>query len=319
MKIAKTFLILLLVGQLTYSHPIALFHGLDDDCENTEETWSEYLLNFSERVKCIETGASEVSFNESIEAQAQIGCNELKEKGFENIPFHVLAISQGNLIFRQMMRVCQPALQVKTYISLAGPHLGIKNSEYSANNNIGIVGSAYLFLSPLSPRIANFKSVGGYFVSSEHVDKIGKDSFIGSINNMGLLQYFKKGENLDADYQSSVNGLAEKYPKKDAIQTAVAYKEKFKNIQKLVLLKNSEEKIVLPQKSAWFGYETVAGEIQFSEQDSLWYKVDPIGIRELVEKDRVEFEVLEGKHCNFDFDDEEIKMKMRRWLSDKLK
>ena len=65
--------------------------------------------------------------------------------------------------------------------------------------------------------------------------------------------------------------------------------------------------MIIPKETAWFQFYNNLGEVMNLE-DSEFYKEDYIGLRKLMEENKIKFVELEGNHLEFDDNDIEIHM-----------
>ncbi|XP_022158107.1 palmitoyl-protein thioesterase 1-like [Momordica charantia] len=77
------------------------------------------------------------------------------------------------------------------------------------------------------------------------------------------------------------------------------YKERFSSLNKLVLLMNENETILIPKESALFGYykDGSTDEVLPAQETEL-YKEDWIGLRSLDERGKVVYETVPGVHAD---------------------
>ncbi|KAI9332837.1 palmitoyl-protein thioesterase 1 [Obelidium mucronatum] len=80
-----------------------------------------------------------------------------------------------------------------------------------------------------------------------------------------------------------------------------SYKDNLKALNKLVLIRFSEDTMVVPSESSWFGFfDEEMNIVQMENQDL--YLQDWIGLRWLNEKGRVDRLLQDGKHMQIDED-----------------
>ena len=109
-------------------------------------------------------------------------------------------------------------------------------------------------------------------------------------------QYFRDPEDLDK-YLESSNFLADINNEREAKNET--YKENIKKLDRFVMYMFTDDTTVIPKESAYFyDYNATTEEIT-KLQDRDLYKEDWIGLKDLNEKNRLEFKVAEGGHMQF--------------------
>jgi palmitoyl-protein thioesterase len=81
------------------------------------------------------------------------------------------------------------------------------------------------------------------------------------------------------------------------------YKDRFMKLEKAMFIKNANDTVLIPKESAWFEFFDNSGSQILKLQDSDFYKNDYIGLRNLVENQKVQFIEWQGDHVSFSFYD----------------
>lgn len=258
--------------------PIAVFHGLGDNCSNPGmKKFTEFLgKKFKDTVsKCIETGAG---FSESFEHQCEQACNQIKKDPDFKGEFSVIGLSQGALIARYIIESClMDDRSVTRFVSVGGPQMGVSKFPHCPKN------TAFCFLlnsitdtSVYSPEIQKKVGPAGYFRTNKKIDKyIEKSTVLAPLNN---------------ESQYSINKMS-----------------KFLLLKKIQLIMFTNDTMIIPKETAWFGYYDENNNIQ-SVLNSDFYKKDLIGFKTLNEKRRINFDSINGDHLQFTQKDVEEKM-----------
>jgi len=108
--------------------PVAIFHGIGDSCSFPGTTdFVDYLKEkLQTEVKCIEQGNGFLtSWFAKFQKQSEMACDSIKNDPIFQGDFSVLGISQGALIARYIIQKCGMKGQVKNFVSISGPHMGI--------------------------------------------------------------------------------------------------------------------------------------------------------------------------------------------------
>ena len=121
---------LVVFNNVTTGTPVALFHGVDDNCKNVQE-WVDAIaegINYTAPVKCVEIGDGRVtSVFDKIENQVQIACRKLhRDSDYRDQEISIVGLSQGGLISRSLVEQCE-GLKVHTLYTFGGPHQGVSS------------------------------------------------------------------------------------------------------------------------------------------------------------------------------------------------
>ena len=71
---------------------------------------------------------------------------------------------------------------------------------------------------------------------------------------------------------------------------------RFMALEKLMLIKGNLDTVINPKESSWFEYYGTDGQDIVKLEDSEFYKQDFIGLRQMMEDNKVEFVEFSGKH-----------------------
>eukprot|EP01017_Pseudomicrothorax_dubius_P006832 TRINITY_DN12025_c0_g1_i1.p1 TRINITY_DN12025_c0_g1~~TRINITY_DN12025_c0_g1_i1.p1 ORF type:complete len:193 (+),score=22.21 TRINITY_DN12025_c0_g1_i1:61-579(+) len=112
----------------TRNYPIAVFHGISDECS------SDWILDFvhylsselNTYVRCIEIGKGAIStWLMTIEEQGKEACEKLKMDSHYNGDFSIVGLSQGTIISRYVLQKCDMKGTPRRFISVGGPIMGV--------------------------------------------------------------------------------------------------------------------------------------------------------------------------------------------------
>lgn len=256
------------------SLPVAIFHGLGDACifpgmNRISNYFSKQLNTYS---RCIETGGNVIDWFTSFQSQAHRGCEAIKaDKNFHG-EFSVIGLSQGSLLARYIIEKCDMPGKVKNYISIGGPQMGVAKFPHCASGPIcdlvnGLVGKAIYY-----SIIQNHIGPAGYFKTHHNMETyLSYSSLLADLNNE------RKEKNED-------------------------YKKRMMDLNRVLLIKFTEDTMIIPRETAHFEFYDENDNVQtLSESD--FYKKDYIGIRKLIEENKVKFEEIKGDHLHFSYSD----------------
>ncbi|KAF6149924.1 hypothetical protein GIB67_008645 [Kingdonia uniflora] len=108
--------------------PFVLLHGIGGYCGEMFYSWFKtYAGSMSGSTGyCIEIGnGAPDSWTMPLHEQARIACEKVKQMTELKDGYNIVGISQGNLIARGLIELCDGGPRVNNYISLGGPQAGI--------------------------------------------------------------------------------------------------------------------------------------------------------------------------------------------------
>jgi len=268
-------ILLSLISSVYSSYPVAIFHGIGDSCSNRH---SEILARFFTNnlggayAKCIETGGGSLDWVTSFRSQAEKACEDINNDANFAGDFSVVGISQGSLIARYVIQACEMKGRVKRFISIGGPQMGVAKVPQCESGITCAIVNKLVDAAVYSPYVQNYIGPAGYFKDVHNYNTyLESSTFLADINN-------------------------ERHDKNQR------YKNRFRMLERVVLIKFSQDTIIIPRETAWF---------QFFDQNNnvvdLWnqpfYLEDFIGLRYLHEQNRISWVELRGNHLNFDNED----------------
>lgn len=267
-------LFILILFQYIYSLPIAVFHGINDNCGGWMQNWTNYIgKKTNSYAKCIESGENLHSVLTGIKSQGETACNIINSTFHED--FIIVGFSQGGLIARYILEMCNLKGKVVKLITVGTPHMGVEKMNC---DNYKFLCSSVNFIIPY---IANFLPLyyfiapAGYIRSPKLENFYKKhNKFIAVLNN----------ESIRNDYNKESN------------------KQKILQLKKLVLIKFKNDDMIYPRESAWF--EKYDENYKVEELiNSEFYTKDYLGLKMLNENNRLRMYEFRGKHMQL-FKDE---------------
>jgi palmitoyl-protein thioesterase len=258
------------------SLPVAIFHGIGDACHfgPLKELVNYFIDKLNTQVKCIEIGNGFISsWFMQFKKQSEQACEKIKNEEIFKDKFSVVGISQGSLIGRYIIQKCDMKGQVVNYVSINGPQMGI--------------GSLPKITCPIICPLIN-----------SAVSKIIYDNYFQ--NNLGPAGYYKYRYSYE-EYVKYSSFLADLNNEKE-IKNEM-YKKRFSDLQKVLLIKNSNDTVITPKESSWFEFYDYMGEEIISLKNSDFYINDYLGLRILNENNRLFLLELEGDHVSITYDE----------------
>ena len=271
----KKILSFILLLYSTFSLPVAIIHGFFDSCSNPFFSSLIKLLKYkiNDFAICLETGGGSDSLTLSFEEQCQKACEEIKKYSQFEKDFSILSISQGGLIGRHIIQKCNMKGRVKNLISFGGPMMGTSQVPFCLG------GISCFIINSLVDYFVYFKGIqnsigpAGYFRTAAHIEDFKKsNSFLAKLNNN---------------------------PNKEEREKE---RERFINLDNLVLIGFEKDKMISPKESAEFGIFNEKFEVlRMNETEE--YKNDLFGLKNLTESNKTHIIYLKGGHIQFDYDD----------------
>jgi palmitoyl-protein thioesterase len=266
----------LVLNYSTCAYPVAIFHGIGDVCLLDPGMWkieSFFSKNLGGvHVKCIETAGGPLDWVTSFKSQAEKACKKINEdKDFEG-DFSVVGLSQGSLLARYVIETCEMKGRVKRYVSVGGPQMGVASFPQCESGMVCNIVNKVVDTAVYFSMVQHIIGPAGYFKDVSHYKNyLTYSSFLPDLNN-------------------------ERQDKNDS------YKERFSNLEKIVLIKFSEDSMIIPKETAWFQFYDESHKL-LPLEESEFYKNDFIGVKKLNEEKKIQFVEIEGQHLEFDEDD----------------
>ncbi|CAH9075817.1 unnamed protein product [Cuscuta europaea] len=182
--------------------------------------------------------------------------------------YNLVGLSQGNIIGRGVIELCDNVPQVKNFISVGGPNAGVA-SVPACSNEAWCDG---------------ISSVSGMGVYSDYVQThLAPSGYTKLPNDIpGYLEGCRFLPIINNEIPGANNTL---------------HKQRFISLQNLVLIMFETDDIVNPTLSSWFGYYP-DGDLSnvLPPQQTNAYKEDLFGLRTLDEAGKVKFIKVPGNH-----------------------
>lgn len=274
----KLLLISIFIVPLLSKYPVAIFHGMGDSCSFPGmQSFTSYISSKVQAyAECIEIGDGSIdSIAMKFTTQGEQACASLQSNSKFKGSISVLGLSQGALIARYIVENCSFDGNVKRYISIGGPQMGVGVLPKCSGSILSFICQP-------------FNWVTRELVYSDVVQ-----------NNVGPAGYFRN----PYDYKSYLSGatfLPTLNNEKEGNMTA--RKENFTSLEKAVFVKFDQDTMIIPRETAWFGFYDVDGTTIINIEDSEFYKSDYIGMKKLNEEKKIEFLTFQGDHLQFSYD-----------------
>ncbi|GER31169.1 alpha/beta-Hydrolases superfamily protein [Striga asiatica] len=265
---------LVLVPRTVLSVPFVVFHGISDNCKNKGITHFTTLLSdwSGSQGYCIEIGnGAWDSWTMPFLKQTAIACEKVKEMEELKEGYNIIGLSQGNLVGRGVIELCDGGPPVRSLISLAGPHAGIAA--------VPLCGSALVCI------FVDF--LIKFAIYSDFVQE-----------HLAPASFIKIPTDLN-DYKEGCSFL----PKlNNEIYKNSTYKERFSSLENLVLIMFEKDNILVPRETSWFGYfPDDSWETILPAQQTTLYTEDWIGLKTLDEAGKVKFVNVSGGHLDISY------------------
>lgn len=247
--------------------PLAIFHGLGDDCRFPG--MHSFVKHFNKTLgvytKCVEVGnGSTDTWQESMSKQAQQACAEIKADPNLANGFNVLGLSQGALLARSVIEQCD--VKVFKMSTMGGPHMGVATLPNCHHgwfcNTINFFVDLGVYTSLAQ---ANVGPAGYYKDQYKYKLYLEKSDFLADLNNE----------------------RATKNP---------SYKAKFSALEAVQLIKFTKDTVVDPQESEWFGYYAIDSKDLTTLNQTQLYQDDFIGLKGLYDSGKVQFVEIAAQH-----------------------
>jgi palmitoyl-protein thioesterase len=247
--------------------PLAIFHGLGDDCRfpGMHSFTKHFNQTLGVYTKCIEVGnGSEDTWAESMSKQAAQACAEVKADPHFANGLNVLGLSQGSLLARAVIEQCD--VKVFKMSTMGGPHMGVATVP---------------------------ECHSGWFCNTVNfIVDLGVYSELAQ-SNIGPAGYYKDQYTYKL-YLEKSNFLADLNNERSAKNST--YKAKFGALEGVQLIKFTEDTVVDPQESEWFGYYALDSKNLTTLNQTQLYQEDFIGLKGLYDSGKVEFVAIAAQH-----------------------
>ena len=267
------FLLFIILIQLSKPTPVAFFHGFSQKCSNYDETniVGYIKTKTNDYVRCIETGGGSIDISRSFEDQAKKGCEIVSsEPKFQN-DFYVVSISQGGILARYLIEKCEMKGKVKRFISIGGPLAGTHQLPHCLRGVVCHILNSFTDWFCYTGYVQKTLGPSWYFRISNHLERYKKSlSILLNVNNLG------------------------KYDEEA--------KKRFSNLEKLVLIQFKRDTMITPKQSAFF-QELDENHNLVDMKETEIYKNDLFGLKTLNEAGRIEYHLIDEKHCYFGWED----------------
>lgn len=271
------------------SLPVVMWHGMGDSCC---ATWSIGALQKQIQdalpgtfVHSIATG-DDVGHDTlggyfgNLNEQVAAVCDHLASIPQLSQGYNAVGFSQGSQFLRAVLERCQHIQgmpKMHKLITLGGQHQGIMNGPQCSGPSFNQTPSTackmvqrMLGLGAYLPWIRSHVVQAQYFKDPYHYEKyLANSQFLADINN-------------------------------ERKQKQQQYKDNILSLEQLVLVRFSEDVLVVPKDSAWFGYWD--GHRLQSMNETDLYQEDWIGLQQLDRAGKITLEECPGQHMHVTLD-----------------
>lgn len=274
------------VNTLLQSHatnelrPVVFWHGMGDTYNSSamQRVFSAIhstkpdLFIYSIYIEEDESKDQQASLIGNSNHEVDIACSQLQSlPELQNTQFDFIGFSQGGVFARAAIERC--ALDVHTLITFGSPHAGISDLP-RCNDSDWLCKRKNALLK----RQVWKKSVQNSIIAAQYfIDPLDYDSYL---------------EN--SIFLADVNNEREDKNK--------TYIENLVTLQKLVLVMFDQDETVVPKESAWFYDQDKANGNTIEFENTEFYKQDLVGLKNLYDKDKIEFLTIDDRHMAIDDD-----------------
>eukprot|EP01134_Creolimax_fragrantissima_P007733 CFRG7733T1 len=271
-------------GSVSASHlPVVIWHGMGDSCCNPLsmggiKTIIQEVLGKDTYVLSLMVGTNiaddmKNGFFMPINDQVQQVCDIVKNDPMLKDGFNAIGFSQGGQFMRAYIQRCNTP-KVHNFISVGGQHQGV----------FGVP-----------------KCTGDNFLCEEMKILLGRGAYIPFIQNT-LVQAEYWHDPLQEDvYKKSCVFMPE--INNELEEKNESYKLNLQSLNKFVMVKFTQDSMVTPPESEWFGfYKPGSDKDILALQDCDLYKKDWLGLKEMDEAGQLVFLSVEGDHLRFSHD-----------------
>ncbi|GMR47125.1 hypothetical protein PMAYCL1PPCAC_17320 [Pristionchus mayeri] len=259
--------------------PIVLWHGMGDTCCSVGSMGS--LMNSIKKeipgvyMYSVELGSNtlqdrEKGFLANMNDEIEGICKKIAADPKLAGGFNAIGLSQGGQFLRAVAQRC-PNPPMKNLVTLGGQHQGVYGFPHCAGDT------------PLCDEIRSLLDEGAY------IDWIQ--------NTIVQAQYFHDSDDEEL-YRTKSIFIAEI---NNELKQNDAYKENLSKLEQLILVKFTEDSMIVPRDSSWFGFyaeKDIDTIVPFNE--TKLYTEDRIGLRTLDQSGRLQFYTMEGDHLQID-------------------
>ncbi|PRD21593.1 UNVERIFIED_CONTAM: Ppt1 [Trichonephila clavipes] len=260
--------------------PIVLWHGMGDSCCNPMSIGG--IQKFFEdnipgvHVHSLEIGKNELtdienSYLMNVNEQISMACAKISADAALKDGYNAIGFSQGGQFLRAVAQRC-PNPPMKNLITFGGQHQGVFGLPHCPGESVKFC--------EVIRRMLDF---GAY---TDYVQ-----------NHLVQAQYWHNPLN-EEEYKAKSLFLAEI---NNEIITNETYKTNLKKLENFVMVLFTEDKMVYPKESEWFGFYKPGQDKEIiTLQDSPLYTEDRLGLKEMDEQKKLHFLQVVGNHLQID-------------------
>lgn len=255
-------------------YPTAVFHGLGDSCSYPGMSqFTSYIGKATNNyATCIEIGSGTLSsWLESFSQQTADACkNVLADEKLKN-GFNIVGLSQGSLVGRAIAESC--GVKVISIVTLGGPHMGVATIPNCHNGWFCDIVNDLVGLGVYSNVVQDHIGPAGYYKDQYKLSTyLEKSNFLANFNN-------EKAEK-NSVYTNNIQAL-----------------------EKLVLIMFTEDNMIDPKESAWFGFYADNSRDLLNFNETTLFNEEWLGIQALYTSGKIVFEWIQGEHLQMSYSD----------------
>ncbi|KAJ1965656.1 hypothetical protein GGI12_000603 [Dipsacomyces acuminosporus] len=222
----------------------------------------------SVRLGSSESADRSAGFFGNLNDQIEQVCSDLR--GIDQLQqgVNLVGFSQGGLFLRALVQRC-PSLKARVLVTFGSPHAGVASVPECEKEG----DTLCQWMRQLAA-----SGVYSWYIRSHVIQA----------------QYFKDPARIDQYLKHNIflPDINAEVSKPDDI-----YRGRLLGLRRLVMVKFSDDSMIYPRSSSWFGYvDQASNEIPL--QNTTLYTDDLLGLREMDQSGRLAFLTLEGKHMH---------------------
>lgn len=260
--------------------PIVLWHGMGDSCCNPmsiggiQKFFESNIPNV--HVLSLEIGTNELtdvenSFFLNVNEQISLACEKISADAALKDGYNAIGFSQGGQFLRAVAQRC-PNPPMKNLITFGGQHQGVFGFPRCPGESVKFC--------EIIRKLLDFGAYTNYVQ-----------------NHLVQAQYWHDPLN-EEEYKAKSLFLAEI---NNEIIKNETYKTNLKKLENFVMVLFTEDEMVDPKESEWFGFYKPGQDKEILRlQDSSLYSEDWLGLKEMDEQKKLHFLQVVGDHLQID-------------------
>lgn len=259
--------------------PVVLWHGMGDTCcfpfsmghiKRLIEKRVPHIHVHSLMIGSNIIADEEHGYFGDVNEQVQEVCDKIANDTKLKDGYHAMGFSQGGQFLRAVAERC-PQPPIKNLITLGGQHQGVFGLPNCPPNDT------------MCEEVRRLLDLGAYFEYIQHT--VVQAQYWHDPLNEALyaeMSFFLADINNERDFNSD-------------------YKENLQKLENFVMVKFTEDSMVVPVESEWFGFYTPNQDVEVLPlQQTDLYIEDNLGLKAMDKAGKLQFLSVDGDHLQFD-------------------